>query len=416
MRPLVRKPIAVLWHVSLRRVAPAIAVAALWIATIVVTEISVTDFFQIRTFAEEVYTQAALGSFGYVFGNTPVGPADPLPAIGFWSGLLLSAAFAVLVIGGFIKLFADRTEASNRPPWIWRLRGGRWPAATLLAACLVLLVGVPLANLAYKAGILVTTTDAGRVRSWSVERLFTASGGRARRISRRAVAFDLARHGGRDRRVGLCSIVGLELAGLCTFPAAATFFGSAARCWHTVVAIVCNRDLLNDSRSVTWAGSHSFTEPTTGLPPGGAGRSVRQQLCSLACANRTDAADRNADPVAGASQRSASNARYGCDGRHRVVGPIISDRGSAALAGHCGCLVDCVRRRDRRIGRHDPGHAAAARGHRAFDSSISAPALRCGRPRRRDLPRNGICSSNDHGNSSRPRATKNVATDYSALQ
>src|SRR5882757_699114 len=58
-------PHHVLWHVSLRRAAPAIGIAAVWIGTIVATEISVTDFFQVRTFAEEVYTQAALGSFIY---------------------------------------------------------------------------------------------------------------------------------------------------------------------------------------------------------------------------------------------------------------------------------------------------------------------------------------------------------------
>src|SRR3954468_20059681 len=43
-------PAAVLWHVTLRRAAPAIGIAALWISTIVLTEISVTDFFQVRTF------------------------------------------------------------------------------------------------------------------------------------------------------------------------------------------------------------------------------------------------------------------------------------------------------------------------------------------------------------------------------
>ena len=59
-------PLQVLWHVSLRRAAPAIVVAALWIVTIVMAEISVTDFFQVRTFAEEVYTQSALGTFDAV--------------------------------------------------------------------------------------------------------------------------------------------------------------------------------------------------------------------------------------------------------------------------------------------------------------------------------------------------------------
>ncbi len=48
---------------------------------------------------------------------------------------------------------------------------GRWPAALLLMLAIALLAGVPLANLAYKAGILVTSTDAGRVRSWSVAKL-----------------------------------------------------------------------------------------------------------------------------------------------------------------------------------------------------------------------------------------------------
>jgi iron(III) transport system permease protein len=164
-------PASVLWHVSIPRAFPAVAVAGLWIATIVLTEISVTDFFQVRTFAEEVYTQAALGSFGYVFGATATSPQVPLPDIGFWSGLILSAVLAGLVIVGARRLFADWNDASTRAPWIWRLRAARWPAAMLLLLAVVLLAGVPLANLAYKAGIQVTATDAGRVRSWSIAKL-----------------------------------------------------------------------------------------------------------------------------------------------------------------------------------------------------------------------------------------------------
>ena len=45
-------PWKVILYVSLRRAVPAIAVATLWICTAVLTEISVTDFFQVRTFAE----------------------------------------------------------------------------------------------------------------------------------------------------------------------------------------------------------------------------------------------------------------------------------------------------------------------------------------------------------------------------
>ena len=165
-------PASVLWHVSIPRALPAVAVAALWIATIVLTEISVTDFFQVRTFAEEVYTQAALGSFGYVFGQASPGTLDPLPAIGFWSGLLLSAAFAGMVIVGVRRLFADWNGCvESRPVDLATARGSL--AGGGIVGCVhgALLAGVPLANLAYKAGILVTSTDAGRVRSWSAAKL-----------------------------------------------------------------------------------------------------------------------------------------------------------------------------------------------------------------------------------------------------
>src|SRR5207245_2709890 len=42
---------------TLPRAMPAIGAAALWVALQAATEISVTDLMQVRTFAEEVYTQ-----------------------------------------------------------------------------------------------------------------------------------------------------------------------------------------------------------------------------------------------------------------------------------------------------------------------------------------------------------------------
>jgi iron(III) transport system permease protein len=160
-------PPQVLWHVSIPRAAPAIAIAAVWIAAVVMTEISVTDFFQVRTFAEEVYTQAALGTFDAVGPETNVPTSNAIPAIGLWSGLLLSMAVAVAVIAGARRLFSDLADAPQRDPWIWRLKTARWPAAFLLACLMFVLAGVPLINLAYKAGVQVTATDTGRIRAWS---------------------------------------------------------------------------------------------------------------------------------------------------------------------------------------------------------------------------------------------------------
>src|SRR3954454_8469888 len=86
-------PQKVMWHISIRRATPAIVLAGVWVAIMTTIEISVTDFFQVRTFAEELYTQAALGTFdaGTVGPPSRGGPvatqppmpttASPLPAL-----------------------------------------------------------------------------------------------------------------------------------------------------------------------------------------------------------------------------------------------------------------------------------------------------------------------------------------------
>jgi iron(III) transport system permease protein len=171
-------PRNVLWHVSIPRAAPAIVLAGLWVAVVVATEISVTDFFQVRTFAEEVYTQAALGSFDQ--NDAPL-----QSAIGFWNGLLLSTMLALAAIVTAGRWFADLADVPQRSPWIWRLGFWRWPVAAVVWLGMFLLVGVPLGNLVYKAGVRVSVPAAGqaetansiphethaRVRTWSAAQL-----------------------------------------------------------------------------------------------------------------------------------------------------------------------------------------------------------------------------------------------------
>ena len=76
----------VLRRVTLRRVLPAIGVAVVWVAVGVATEMTVTDIFQtpgngLRTYAEEIYTQFALG--------TEAGP--PVAAVGIGVTACLAA-------------------------------------------------------------------------------------------------------------------------------------------------------------------------------------------------------------------------------------------------------------------------------------------------------------------------------------
>ncbi|MHB1035581.1 MAG: ABC transporter permease [Pirellulales bacterium] len=146
----------VLWRVTLRCSLASLAAAALWVAVTAAGEMTVTDLFQVRTYAEELYTELASG--------TEPGEAalETLPGAALTSWLVVGA----LVLCA--NLVPRDRPLTVRRRLIFHL--GRWrvPLALLTAAAVLLLVGVPLGNLCYKAGVLVTQTDAGRIRSWSL--------------------------------------------------------------------------------------------------------------------------------------------------------------------------------------------------------------------------------------------------------
>jgi iron(III) transport system permease protein len=148
-------PQQVFWHVTLPAALPAVGVATLWTALSVAGEMTVTDLFSIRTYAEEVYTQMA-GS------GSEAAPLRLLPGITFT---------AVLVIVGMTLCHGiapgNRPLGLQSPGWVFRLGRWRLPVSIAMAALFALLVGLPLGNLAYKAGVLVSQTDAGLVREFS---------------------------------------------------------------------------------------------------------------------------------------------------------------------------------------------------------------------------------------------------------
>lgn len=148
-------PRAVLLHVTLRRALPAVALAALWVALVAASEITVTDLFQVRTYAEVLYTEMAIG-------QTPgQAPLAVLP------GMLLVAALVVVALAACSYFLPVAQRMTLRSAYRFRLDAYRWPAA--IAAWLVLAAAAltPLASLVWKAGVVVEQFDAQRVRSWS---------------------------------------------------------------------------------------------------------------------------------------------------------------------------------------------------------------------------------------------------------
>lgn len=185
-------PWRVLWRVSLPRAGGGVLAAAAWIAVVASTEIAVTDLYQVRTFAEEVYTQAALGPLLSWSAGGSIAPTTLLPSAGTGGGIgggpgLTAPSFAtsfvsselamgttalvLLVVAGLswvVRWLPPAASIAADAGWRWR------PAARRrveIAVGVWLLVGVavvtPLAGLAWQAGGEVDRIDGQYVRGWS---------------------------------------------------------------------------------------------------------------------------------------------------------------------------------------------------------------------------------------------------------
>lgn len=148
--------VQVFFRVTLRGAVAAAGVAVLWVAVATSVEMTVTDLFVIRTFAEEIYTQFAMGP---TLDEAPLGLA---PGILLVFLLILTAAWLCT------KLAPRDRPLSLQPRWTFQLGAARIPVAVMTVVLLTLLIGVPLLNLCYKAGVTVRLTDAEPLRSWSV--------------------------------------------------------------------------------------------------------------------------------------------------------------------------------------------------------------------------------------------------------
>jgi iron(III) transport system permease protein len=150
-------PGRVLWWVTLRRAAPSLGAAALWVALQTATEITVTDMMKVRTFAEEVYTQ--------MVAPDATESADPESAV--LARAVAVSLPAVLLTAALILVAVPRWERSLPPletrtePHLWRLGRWRWPLLAGVLLVVVVLAGVPVASLVWKAGL------SGSPLSWS---------------------------------------------------------------------------------------------------------------------------------------------------------------------------------------------------------------------------------------------------------
>jgi iron(III) transport system permease protein len=142
----------VLLRVSLPRAGASVAAAALWVALQAATEITVTDVMQVRTFAEEVYTQ--LAGPEAVLGGDALGRAvaAALPSV------MLFMAFLLLLAGRWQRNQpAGLTEQG--PTLIFRLGRWRWALAVVFGTLTIAFAAVPVGSLLWRAGLTGSPPD-----------------------------------------------------------------------------------------------------------------------------------------------------------------------------------------------------------------------------------------------------------------
>ncbi len=145
-------------EVFLRITAPralgGVATAGLLVAVMIAGEITVTDVFLVRTYAEELFTQLAAQD-----------DSDSVP-LGLLPGVVLVTSLVLLATAAGSQLVPSTTPSTAKLRTL-ELRQWRVPAVILVAGLMLLLVGVPIANLMYKAGVMVVQVGDERHRSWS---------------------------------------------------------------------------------------------------------------------------------------------------------------------------------------------------------------------------------------------------------
>ncbi len=157
----------VAWSISVRRAFSGLVFAALWVGVLVAGEMTVTDLYQVPTYAAELYRNVpALNEFPERGELTPL---TVVMIVSFLTGMTLVGLTRFLPRDFFPTLRSGKVVGSfGMNGW---LRQG-WVLASVVVT-LGCIVGIPVGNLAVNGGIEVDATEAGFVRNWSVGRLIS---------------------------------------------------------------------------------------------------------------------------------------------------------------------------------------------------------------------------------------------------
>jgi len=164
-------------HITLGRLLPLAMLSALWGIVVCSREIAVTDLYQIGTMAEQLYLGYALNQPGGTAGNwsadqlTQAGNIGWPITVSLFLGIASIATLAAWLFSRQVKENKDATIAPPHPPH--QQRTSKIPTAVAVFM-LLLLVAIPIFNVAYRVGLAVETTSNGPALTWQMTNAFSA--------------------------------------------------------------------------------------------------------------------------------------------------------------------------------------------------------------------------------------------------
>ena len=152
-------PLWVFWKIGLPYLLPFIAAAGLLVMVGGAGEMTVTNLYMVPTYAEEMYNNVVLLKTQVEIA------AAALPGI---------SATALLVVAACVLISLTLRPAVVRQggaPRIHELGTWRWGVSSPLWLVLIIVAGVPISSLIYKAGLSTTLSAGSVVRTWSPQTL-----------------------------------------------------------------------------------------------------------------------------------------------------------------------------------------------------------------------------------------------------
>ena len=148
-------PLGVIVRVTLRRSLGGIAASALAVAVLTGGDMTITDLLQVRTYAEEAYTQ-------YQLGNPGRAAAVAVPPLVLLGGLILAGVTVLL------RIDPARVVSASVRARDWRL--GRWrvPLGLVVISTAGNLVALPVYSLIWRAGRVGGRAALGHAPRWSL--------------------------------------------------------------------------------------------------------------------------------------------------------------------------------------------------------------------------------------------------------